>query len=126
MIGSAVGSSGNFTGKVTIKSFPGGENLIDVEYPFRKFLNVLLTSNESSLVCCGVEKTKTHLLVFSITDGSLVHKILHKYSGLKEITKMVALPDKPGLIGLIDSEKGNIMDIVTKKFLKSIQWQFNL
>ena len=91
-----------------------------VEYPFRKHLNVLWTSDESYVVCCGFEKTKTHLFVFSFSDGSLVSKILLKYNGLKEITKMVPFHDKPGLIGLIDGEKGNIMDIVNKKFVKSV------
>ena len=33
---------------------------------------------------------------------------------------MVALPDKPGIIALIDSEKGNILDVGSRKFLRSI------
>ena len=120
LIGASSGNSGNFVGNVVIKSFPEGEHILNVEYPFKKFLNVLFTSDESNVVCCGVEKGKTHLFVFRLADESLAHKILLKYNGLKEINKLVALPDKPDLIGLIDNEKGNIMDITSKKLIKSI------
>ena len=34
---------------------------------------------------------------------------------------MVVLPEKPGLVALIDVDKGNIMDVVNKKLVKSIQ-----
>jgi hypothetical protein len=39
---------------------------------------------------------------------------------LKEVNKLVALPDKPSLVGLIDCEKGNLVDVVNKKFVKSL------
>ena len=34
---------------------------------------------------------------------------------------MVVLPEKPGMVALIDVDKGNIMDVVNKKLIKSIQ-----
>ena len=37
---------------------------------------------------------------------------------------IVALPDKPSQVALIDQEKGNIMDIKNKKFVRSIpDWE---
>ncbi len=32
----------------------------------------------------------------------------------------MALPDKPSVIGLIDSDKGNLVDVLNKKFVRSI------
>ena len=39
----------------------------------------------------------------------------------QEIQSMVVLPEKPGMVALIDVDKGNIMDVVNKKLIKSIQ-----
>ena len=53
-------------------------------------------------------------------NGSLVHKLNVKYTGFKEVIKMVALPDKPSVVAAIDVDKGNLIDISQKKFIKSI------
>jgi hypothetical protein len=46
-----------------------------------------------------------------------------KYPNLKDITLMVAIPDKPSLVALIDMDKGSMVDVRNKKFVKSIpQW----
>ena len=37
-----------------------------------------------------------------------------------QVTKIINLPDKPSQVTLIDQEKGNIMDIKNKKFVRSI------
>ena len=33
---------------------------------------------------------------------------------------MVSLPDKPGTVALIDPDKGNLMDLVNRKFVRSV------
>ena len=45
---------------------------------------------------------------------------MFRYAGFKEVIKVVALPDKPSVVGLIDVDKGNLMDILQQKYLKSI------
>merc|ERR1711902_227415 len=37
-----------------------------------------------------------------------------------EVIKLVALPDKPSVVATIDVDKGNLIDIAQKKFIKSI------
>merc|ERR1739844_74119 len=37
-----------------------------------------------------------------------------------EVLKLVALPDKPSVVAMIDVDKGNLIDIAQKKFIKSI------
>ena len=65
-----------------------------------------------------------------------IHLSLSRYTGFKEVIKVVALPDKPSVVALIDVDKvlgksffcpsqvflnqGNLMDILQQKFLKSI------
>ena len=120
MPGSSTGALGNFTGNFQLKSFPGGESLVSVSFPYKKFLASLVLQDESQVVACGLDKGRTHLYVFSGQDGSLDSKILLKYNGFKDLTKMVALPLKPGWVGLIDGEKGTIMDIINKKVIKTI------
>ena len=120
MPGSSTGVPGNFIGIFQLKSFPGGESLIKVNFPYKKFLASLLMPDETQVVTCGLDRGRTHLYVFSGQDGTLNSKILLKYNGFKDLTRMVALPLKPGWVGLIDGEKGTIMDIINRKVIKTI------
>ena len=52
-------------------------------------------------------------------NGSLVNFTI-KYPGFKEVLKLVPLPDKPSVVAMIDVDKGNLIDISQKKFIKSI------
>ena len=58
------------------------------------------------------------LFVYHAETGEFLHKILVKYSNFKEVTMIVALPDKPWQVALIDQDKGNIMDVKNKKFAR--------
>ena len=59
----------------------------------------------------------------NILAGEFLHKILVKYPNFKEVTMIVALPDKPAQVALIDQDKGNMIDVKNKKFVRSIpQW----
>ena len=53
----------------------------------------------------------------SAKTGEFLHKILLRYDNFKEITKFVVLPDKTSLVAAIDIDKGNIIDIVQKRFV---------
>ena len=120
MVVQSSGPMGSYTGRVKTKHFPSGEKDVEFEYTYRKYVDVLWTSDEAYIVCYGFEKLKNHLYIHSTKSGKLLHKILVKYEGFKEIQTMVVLPEKPGTVALIDVEKGNIMDVVNKKFVKSI------
>ena len=60
------------------------------------------------------------LFVHGVKTGKLIHKFLVKYDGFKEIQRMVVIPEKSGVVALIDVDKGNIVDVVNKKHVKSI------
>ena len=82
-----------------------------------------------------------HSSTRSLSSGNLSSKLHHvpnqisiRYTGFKEVIKVVALPDKPSVVALIDVDKvlgypkpfstssfqGNLMDILQQKWLKSI------
>ena len=63
------------------------------------------------------------LLNGTIYNGSLF--LLVKYPNFKEITFMCGLPDKPWQVALIDQDKGNIMDVVDKRFYFTISELIN-
>ena len=59
-------------------------------------------------------------MLFSMKNGSLVHKLSVRYTGFKDVIKLVPLPDKPSVVALIDVEKGNLMDLSQKRIIKTI------
>ena len=115
------GPIGSYKGFVQTKHFPSGDKELEFEYPYKKFVDVTWTSDEAYIVCYGCEKQKYHLYVHSAKNGKLVHKWHVKYDGFKEVQSMVVLPEKAGIVALIDVDKGNIIDVVNKKHVKSIQ-----
>ena len=49
--------------------------------------------------------------------------IIFEIFTISQVTMLVALPDKASQVALIDVEKGNIMDVRNKKFVRSIsEW----
>ena len=117
---SSSGEKGEFTGHCISRTVPEGATQYQINYPFKDFRSVVLTPGEVHIVCCGYEKQKDHLYVHSAKNGDFLHKILLKYDNFKEITKFVALPDKPSVVATIDIDKGNLIDIIQKRYLKSI------
>merc|ERR1712106_756036 len=114
------GTEGNFSGLVVSRSIPGGEKQWEFEFPFTTFIKVVMTADEHHLVCYDADKIKSHLYIHTMKTGNLVSKVVVKYTGFKEVTKLVALPDKPSVVALIDVDKGNLMDIIQRRFIKSI------
>ena len=79
-----------------------------------------MSSNEHHIICYDADKTNHNLNIFNMKNGNLLTKFSIKYPGFKEVIKLVALPDKPSVVATIDVDKGNLIDIAQKKFIKSI------
>ena len=52
--------------------------------------------------------------------GVLIHKIPPKYSNFKDFTSIVPVPKKGTQVALIDADKGNIIDVKSKRFVRSV------
>ena len=83
-------------------------------------IQVVMSSNEHHIICYDADKTDHNLNIFNMKNGNLLTKFSIKYPGFKEVIKLVALPDKPSVVATIDVDKGNLIDIAQKKFIKSI------
>ena len=102
------------------REFPGGKKVFEFEFPYRQFKNIILSSGKHYFVAFGYEKQKEMIFVHHADNGNLLQKFPVKYPNFKDVQMIVPVPDKPYEIALIDQDKGNIMDIRHRKFIRSI------
>lgn len=109
-----------FEGVVISRSFPEGKTHWKFSYPFSIFKNIVLTPDEQSIVSYNGDNAKPTIYVHSTKSGNNTFTIPIKYNGFKEVLKIVALPDKPSVVALIDVDKGNQIDIVQQKHVRFV------
>ena len=117
---SSKGGSGNYVGCAFVRSFPQLEVLFDLSWSIRKLVEVVWTADEELLVSYGLEKQKPLLFVFSAEDGSLLYRVPVKYPGIKEALMLVALPDRPTLVALVDPGQAALFDVTSRKLVRCI------
>lgn len=76
---------------------------------------VVCTADDTYFVFIEEKKTNEILALYDPMTGEHVHNIKLNYPAYKEIQSMVTIPKQPYLIGLIDSEKGIVMNVRDKK-----------
>lgn len=109
-----------------ISLFTEGSILFRFEYPIRmvpglSFRQSVISADGAYIVACSVDKSnKDCVAVYSASNGSFVSKVLLKGCGIKEIISLVPMPHKATQVAVISSEKGNIIDIKSKKNIRSI------
>lgn len=106
--------------EVVGRCMPSGTELYSFQYPIKALRSLVVTTDGNYLVCPGFEKLKDTLFIHSSKNGSFVHKIILKYPHFKDFLTLLPLPKKPTQIALIDSDKGNVLDVKSKKFIRSI------
>ena len=102
------------------RKIPDGVHNFTFEFTYKQYKNLVLTSDSKYFVGYGYEKQKDTLFVFDVGTGNLLHKFLVRYEHFKDVTTIVALPDNPRQVALIDQEKGNVVDLQDKKCVRSI------
>lgn len=96
------------------------------EYPIRSitgvpFKSAVVTSDSQHLVVVAADKTNRDcLMVYNALNGNLIHKIPLKICGIKDVGSLVAMPHKGTLIAVITIDKGAIVDIKSKKHIRSV------
>lgn len=109
-----------------MKHISGGEILYTFEYPVRSITGVpfryaVESSDNQHLVIPAADKTNRDcILVHNAENGNLVQRIPLKMCGIKDVAGLVAMPHKGHLIAVMTTDKGAIIDIRTKKHLRSI------
>lgn len=116
---------GDLIAVARVRSIPDGNLVCAFEYPFRMipgiaFRNAVITSDNNHIVVVTIDKlNKDCISVFNMA-GNHVHKIALKGYNIKEVLTVIPLPHKPTQIGVIGSEKGSIVDIKSKRHIRSI------
>ncbi|CAF2613760.1 unnamed protein product [Rotaria sp. Silwood2] len=77
--------------------------------------NFICTADDMYFVFIEEKKHTEILALYDPMTGEHVHYVKLSYPAYKEITLMVTIPKQPYLIGLIDSEKGIVMNVRDKK-----------
>ena len=113
---------------VISRTIPDGITKFSFNFPYLKYRNIVLTSrtitkgssNPKYFVLYGYEKQKDTIFIQCAQSGTPVHKFVVKYPNFKEVTLLVAIPGKDIEVALIDQDKGNIVDVQNKKFVRSL------
>ncbi|CAF0730783.1 unnamed protein product [Brachionus calyciflorus] len=115
----------NINKLVTITNYiiPDGEVIYTIEYnlkPGTEYKNFVVTSDDAYLVFFRNDKKNDMLAVHSATDGSHLHNVKLQYPNYIDFISMVPMQKNQQQIAIIDAEKGNIINVKDKKFLRSI------
>lgn len=104
--------------RVVSFSIPDGDIVYEISFNIKR-MNVpkkaVCSTDDTYLVFVEEKKNNDILSIYDPVTGEHMHNVKLNYSGYKDITSMVVIPKQPHLIGLIDSDKGIIMNIRDKK-----------
>lgn len=107
-------------GTCVCRTIPDGEEVFKFEYNLKTFRAGVLTCDGLYIVLPGVEKSADTLKVFHARTGTHLFNVPLKFSSYKEINRLVAMPHDPNQVAIIDSEKGNILDLKKKSVIRSV------
>lgn len=75
----------------------------------------ICTTDDTYLVFIEEKKNNDVLSLYEPITGEHLHNVKLNYNGYKDITLMVTIPKQPNLVGLIDADKGVVMNLRDKK-----------
>lgn len=115
------------TKQVTLTNYilPDGEVVYAIEYSLKQgsdYKNFAVSSDDTYLVVFRNDKKNDCLAIHLAADGSHVHNVKLQYPNYtSDFTQMVPMHKNPHYIALIDADKGNLINVKDKKFVRSIQ-----
>ncbi|KAK2159956.1 hypothetical protein LSH36_143g06049 [Paralvinella palmiformis] len=109
--------------KLACRSIPSGDVVYQFEYMCKTFRNSVVTADGLHIVTCALhKKTEANTLrIYHAKTGSFMYETTPKYNNYKEFHQLIAMPNEPNHVALIDADKGNFWDIKKKCFVRSIQ-----
>lgn len=112
--------------QVTITNYilPDGEIVYSIEYSLKQgseYKSFCVSTDDTYLVVFRNDKKNDCLAIYSAADGSSLHNVKLQYPNYTaDFTQMVPMHKNPHYIALIDADKGNLINIKDKKFVRSI------
>lgn len=115
------------TAKAIVRNIPDGEEIYKFEYPVRcipgiPFRPAVISSDGAYITVLTLDKnSKEALSVYNAENGTHLHKTSLKGCGVKEnVISIFSLPHKSSHVAVVSSEKGNIIDIKSKRQVRSV------
>lgn len=115
------------TALAIVRSMVEGQTLYTFEFNFRMiagipFRNAVVTADNQYIVVVSADKAhKDCINVFGASNGNHIHKIPLRGCNIKDVICVVPMPHKPNQIAVMGSEKGSIVDIKSKRNIRTIQ-----
>lgn len=79
----------------------------------------ICTADDHYLIFIEEKKNNDVLSIYDPVTGEHSHNVKLTYNGYKDIISMVTIPKHSHLIGLIDADKGVVMNVRDKKVEKT-------
>lgn len=113
-----------------VRHIPSGAIQYSFEYPVRvvpglAFRTAVVSSDEAYIITVTLDKSNKDCMgVYSASNGQQLHKVTLKGCSIKEILLLIPMPHKSNYVAIIAHEKGAIIDIKTKKQVRTVpKWQ---
>ncbi|CAF0870188.1 unnamed protein product [Adineta ricciae] len=106
------------TVRATSYALPDGDIVYEILSNIKRMnqpKKIVCTADDMYLVCIEEKKNTEVLALYDPMTGEHVSNMKLNYPAYKDITSMAAIPKQPYLIGLIDGEKGIVMNLRDKK-----------
>lgn len=115
----------NNTKQISIMNYtiPDGDLVYKIDYSIKTFADYkdfVVSSDDTYLAFYRNDKKTDLIAVFNAELGTHVHNIKLQYTDYNSVFNIVALHSNPNHIALIDSEKGSLINIRDKKFIRSV------
>jgi hypothetical protein len=99
-------------------AIPDGDLIYEISFTIKRMTQPkksICTADDTYLIFIEEKKNNDILSLYDPITGEHLHNVKLTYSGYKDIISMVTIPKQPHLIGLIDSDKGIVMNVRDKK-----------
>ena len=99
-------------------SIPDGDLVHEISFHLKRITQAkkaCCTAEDLYLIFIEEKKNNDVLSLYDPITGDHLHNVKLNYNGYKDILSMVPIPKQPHMIGLIDSDKGVVMNVRDKK-----------
>jgi len=102
-------------------AIPDGDMIYEISFNIKRMTQpkkAICTADDTYLIFIEEKKNNDILSLYDPITGEHLHNVKLTYNGYKDIISMVTIPKQPYLIGLIDADKGVVMNVGDKKVQK--------
>ncbi|XP_065202628.1 NACHT and WD repeat domain-containing protein 2 isoform X2 [Planococcus citri] len=105
---------------------PSGNHAYSFEFSIRNipgvaFKEAVITSDNLNISILAADKGhREAMFTFNNKTGELVSKVPLKYSNVKDVMFLVAIPNRPNIVAMIDPDKAVLVDIRGRKVSKTL------